>query len=335
MKIQASNIDLNSKSISLQLQRKLELVQIKKVETKKPKMVVDVDYIYEKNLSEKSKINTQSKVTKTENLPEIDETLSPREQVAKFLLEYIFGVKIQVNFYKIYEKEKQKQIQKIQPQKQNIEIERIEFNERFEAESLNFSAKGIIKTKDGRSIEFSLSLQLNREYYTISSKNETPKQDPLVFNFTNSDVEFSKVKYQFDINADGSLDSISFPNPGSGYLVLDFNENDIVDDGKELVGAISGDAISDLKKFDKDNNDWIDENDYIYENLKIWEKTISGRDLLSSLQDKDIGAIYLNLAKTPFQIKDTNENFGEITHSGIFVKENGLVRPFHRINLNL
>jgi len=272
---------------------------------------------------------------KTENLPEIDETLSPREQVAKFLLEYIFGVKIQVNFYKIYEKEKQKQIQNNQPQKQNIEIERIEFNERFEAESLNFSAKGIIKTKDGRSIEFSLSLQLNREYYTISSKNETPTQDPLVFNFTNSDVEFSKVKYQFDINADGSPDSISFPNPGSGYLVLDFNENDIVDDGKELVGAISGDAISDLKKFDKDNNDWIDENDYIYEKLKVWEKTISGRDLLSSLQDKDIGAIYLNLAKTPFQIKDTTENFGEITHSGIFVKENGLVRPFHKINLNL
>jgi len=335
MKIKTSNIDLNSRLISLQMQRKLEFVQIKQNNTKKSRMTVDVDYIYDKSENIKAKMNSTSKIAKNNKLPEIDETLTPREQVAKFLLEYIFGVKIQVNFYKVLEKEKQKESNSIQFRKQDFEIERIEFNERYEAERVDFSAVGTIKTKDGRSIEFSLNLNLNREFYTIISKNDSPSQDPLVFNFSSSNVELSKVKYQFDINADGSKDSISFPNPGSGFLVLDFNQNDKVDDGKELVGAISGDAILELKEYDNDQNNWIDEQDGIFNTLKVWEKTISGNDLISSLKDKDIGAIYLNLAQTPFQIKDGDTNQGEITHTGVFIKENGLVRPFHKINLNL
>lgn len=335
MKIQTSNIDLNSKSISLDLQRKLEFVQTKKIQNNSPKMVVDVDYIYESSSNQKSKLSSISKFDNSDKLPEIEDSLTPKEQVAKFLLEYIFGVKIQVNFYKIFEKEKQKELINNQSKNQNFEIEKIEFNERYEAESVNFSAKGNIKTNEGLSIEFSLNLELNREFYSTNIKTESNKKDPLVFNFSSSGLELSDGKFQFDINADGTNDSIHFPKPGNGFLVIDFNQNNRVDNGRELVGAISGNAISDLKNYDTDRNDWIDEQDDIYDKLKIWEKTLSGNDLISSLKDKDIGAIYLNLAKTPFQIKDEDITKGDITDTGIYAKENGLVRPFHKINLNL
>lgn len=335
MKIQTSNIDLNSRSISLQMQRKVEFVRIKPIRSENSKIIVDVDYIYNKNENNKARIDSISKVTKTDELPEIDENLTPREQVAKFILEYIFGVKIQVNFYKILGKDKQKDNNNIQFQNKNFEIERIEFNERYEAESVDFSAVGTIKTMDGRSIEFSLNLKLNREFYSLISSTNSPSQDPLVFNFTNSNVELSKVKYQFDINADGSMEKISFPSPGSGFLVIDFNGNNIVDDGREVVGAISGDAIMELNKYDKDQNNWIDQQDDIFEKLKIWEKTITGRDLVSSLKDKNIGAIYLNLVQTPFQLKENDASLGDISHTGIFIMENGLVRPYHKINLNI
>lgn len=335
MKIQTSNIDLNSKSISLELQRKLEFVQSKKLSNNTSNMIVDVDYIYESQISDKAKLSSISKLSSSDNLPEIDESLTPKEQVAKFLLEYIFGVKIQVNFYKTFEKEKQKEIIKNHPRNLNLEIEKIELNQRYESESVNFAAEGTIKTKEGKSIEFSLNFQLNREFYSENIQIQSNKKDPLVFNLTNSGVELSLNQYKFDIDADGSEDSIYFPKPGSGLLVIDLNKNNRVDDGRELVGAISGDAISDLKNFDQDNNYWIDEQDEIYTKLKLWEKTFSGHDLLSSLKDKDIGAIYLNLAKTPFQLKDGEISKGEITDSGIFAKENGLVRPFHKINLNI
>lgn len=335
MKVESSNIALNSKSISLELQRKLEFVQSRKIDNNSSKMIVDVDYIYESQLTDKSKYSSVSKIKNTESLPKIDESLTPKEQVAKFLLEYIFGVKIQVNFYKTYEKEKQKELVKTQSWNSNFEIQKIEVNQSYESETVDFSAQGSIKTNTGQLIEFNLSLQLKREFYSEILQVQSNKKDPLVFNLTNSGVQLSDNQYKFDIDADGSEDSIFFPRTGSGFLVIDLNNNKRIDDGRELLGAISGNAISDLKKFDQNNNDWIDEQDDVYSKLKLWEKTISGKDLLSSLKDKDIGAIYLNLAKTPIKIQDGLSSKGEITHSGIFVKENGLVSPFHKINLNL
>ncbi len=335
MKIQTSNIELNSKSISLELQRKLEFVQSKKSINNPSKMIVDVDYIYESKISDKAKFSSISKVTNTDSLPEIDETLTPKEQVAKFLLEYIFGVKIQVNFYKTLEKQKQSENNKSQPKNVNYEIEKIEVNQRFESEMVDFSAQGSVKTKDGQSIEFKLSLQLKREFYSENIEIKSNRKDPLVFNLTNTGVQLSGNQFKFDIDADGNDESITFPRVGSGFLVIDLNKNNKVDDGRELIGAISGNAIADLKESDQDSNNWIDEQDGIYSNLKIWEKNVSGNDLLSSLKDKDIGAIYLNLAKTPFQLKDEGFSRGEITESGIFAKENGLIRPFHKVNLNI
>lgn len=335
MKIQTSHIELNSKSITLESQRRLEFVQAKKIQNNSPKMVVDVDYIYENSSNQKSKLSTLSKLVNSDILPEIDDSLTPKEQVAKFLLEYIFGVKIQVNFYKIFEKEKQKEQIQTQSRNKSFEIENIEFDERFEAESVNFSAHGNIKTEDGLTIEFNLNLQLNRKFYSTNLHTDSNKKDPLVFNFTSSGIELSDGKIKFDIDANGSEDRIHFPNFGNGFLVIDFNKNNKIDNGWELIGAISGNAILDLKTYDSDKNDWIDEQDDIYNELKIWERTLSGEDLLSSLKDKDIGAIFLNLVQTPFQIKDGNISEGELTDSGIFIKENGLTRPFHKINLNL
>jgi hypothetical protein len=52
----------------------------------------------------------------------------------------------------------------------------------------------------------------------------------------------------------------------------------------------------------------------IYAELHIWSKDSQGNDLLTSLKQKGIGAIYLNHEDTPFKISDIGtmhrENYG-------------------------
>lgn len=96
--------------------------------------------------------------------------------------------------------------------------------------------------------------------------------DPLVINYGSASASVTRVKYEFDIDADGTLDQISFAGPGSEFLALDLNNDGIINDGRELFGPNSGDGFSDLAEYDLDKNGWIDENDAIYEKLRIWTK---------------------------------------------------------------
>lgn len=330
MKIQSSNIELNANSIALALERKFEFVHIQPAnKSLKP----EINYIFDKIDGKNAVLNSISKVSKFEDLPKIDENLTPKEQVTKFILEYIFGVQIELKFFKELEKSRNNSTNSIDSSK--FEIKRFEYNEIFESESVDFSANGSVRTADGKEINFELNLKLNREFYSSYIADRSTPKDPLVFNFTNPSAELTTNRFDFDIDFDGAADKIPFVKPGSGFLVLDYNSNNKVDDGRELVGASTGNAINELRQFDEDNNSWIDENDSIFNKLKIWEKDFKGRDLISSLKDKDIGAIYLILVKTPFQIKDSKSINGEILESGLFLTEQGLARPIQRINLNI
>ncbi|MBD9356604.1 hypothetical protein [Methylomonas albis] len=207
----------------------------------------------------------------------------------------------------------------------------------FESETTSFSAEGSIHTKDGQNLSFSVSLSMSRRFYTESNltmrAGDAVKTDPLVINFDGTAAELSDTRFQFDIDANGSLDQIAGLKAGSGMLALDKNRDGLINDGSELFGPKSGDGFADLAAYDDDKNQFIDAGDAIYKQLRIWQHHDDGSQQLFALGDKNIGAIYLGHLTTPFQLKDTaNQTLGEITSSGIYLTEQGKAGSVQQLN---
>ncbi|MGZ4979303.1 MAG: hypothetical protein ACXV8O_19360 [Methylobacter sp.] len=143
-----------------------------------------------------------------------------------------------------------------------------------ESESASFSATGSIKTQDGQSIDFSVKLNMSREFRietnsSITAGDPEKKVDPLIINFDGNAAELSQTRFEFDLDANGTTEQISTLKPGSGFLTLDKNQDGVINNGSELFGPNSGNGFSELAKYDSDNNGFIDEADPIYKNLRI------------------------------------------------------------------
>lgn len=210
-----------------------------------------------------------------------------------------------------------------------------------ESESTRFSAVGSIQTQDGKSIEFSVQMNMSREFrmetnLSITAGDAEKKVDPLVINFDGNAAELSQTRFEFDIDANGTTEQIAALRPGSGYLALDKNQDGVINDGSELFGPNSGNGFAELAKYDSDNNGFIDEADPIYDSLRIWQRNEDGSQQLMALGDKNIGAIYLGHATTPFQLRTAdNQSLGEVTGTGIFLTEDGKTGTVQEINLSV
>lgn len=206
-----------------------------------------------------------------------------------------------------------------------------------EQESMTFSAAGTVQTADGRTIDIAAAVQMSRSFVqqeNIQIRAGDALKDPLVINFDGPAAQLTEQKFQFDIDSDGTADSLSFVRPGSGFLALDKNGDGIINNGKELFGADSGNGFADLAAYDGDGNGWIDENDSIYDKLRIWTKDAEGKDQLLALGAKGIGAIYVGNVSTEFALKDSsNQLQGQLRRSGIFLREDGSVGTMQQIDL--
>lgn len=207
-----------------------------------------------------------------------------------------------------------------------------------ESESTTFASSGMVKTQDGRSIDFNIEVSMSRAFTsqinTLTTQNYI-KTDPLVINLDTDIGSVTDQKFLFDLDSDGDEEEISFAGKGSGFLALDRNGDGRIGDGSELFGTKSGDGFKDLAAFDEDGNGWIDENDSIYSKLKVWTKDEAGNDYLINLKDADVGAIYLDNVDTQFSLKDGNNRLnGEIKKTGIYLHEStGAAGTLNHIDL--
>ncbi len=206
-----------------------------------------------------------------------------------------------------------------------------------ESENLTVDASGIIKTEDGKEIEFTVTLEMDRNYESheyVNFRAGDALIDPLVINFSGSAADLTDTKYAFDLDADGREDNISFVSSGRGLLVLDKNYDGIINNGSELFGPTTGNGFNELADYDSDGNNWIDENDFAYNRLNIWTKDADGNDQLHSLKEKNVGAIYLDKIDSEFSIKtDHNELKGQVASTGIYVTEDDKVGTVQQVNL--
>lgn len=211
-----------------------------------------------------------------------------------------------------------------------------------EKEATTFNATGHVLTEDGREINFGISIGMSRSFEAEFSEVTQESivnvfTDPLVINLDKDIASVSDQKFFFDINSDGAEDYISTLDSGSGYLVLDRNEDGIVNNGSELFGAKTGDGFLELAEFDSDENSWIDENDDVFSKLQIWTKDKDGNDILISLKEADVGALYLGNVSTDFMLNNiaTNDTNAAIRKTGIYLKESGGAGTMQHIDLAL
>lgn len=225
--------------------------------------------------------------------------------------------------------------------RQSSGVELYAENFQYESESVSYSAQGIINTADGKQISVDVYMNMSREYssYTsvaMISPGTRQLCDPLVINYGGTAASLTGETFSFDLDADGSLDRISFVGEGSGFLALDINGDGKINDGSELFGPQSGSGFEDLRKYDLDGNGWIDENDDIFGSLLVWSKDKDGNDLLFSLKDLDIGAIYLGETQTEFSIKnDSNDTLGVMRSTSFYLTESGGAGTISHIDLTL
>lgn len=208
-----------------------------------------------------------------------------------------------------------------------------------EQESVTFQAVGAVRTTDGREIDFSVAMNMSREFVQESHLHleaGSKKIDPLVINFDGQGVSLSQTRFEFDLDSDGTNEQIASLRPGSGYLALDRNGDGSINNGSELFGPSSGRGFAELAAYDEDGNHFIDEGDSIYQQLRIWMTNEDGSIQLAALGDKNIGAIFLGHVTSPFQLKDAHNNsLGEVVNSGVYLTEDGKAGVIQEINLSV
>lgn len=187
-----------------------------------------------------------------------------------------------------------------------------------------FVSSGTVKTADGRSLSFDISLEMSRSFetaYEITGQEEV-FTDPLVINLDTDAAALSDVSFYFDLDCDGEKEEISGLNSASGFLALDKNGDGKINDGSELFGAKTGDGFAELAQYDQDGNGWIDENDEIFSKLRVWVQCGDGEGKLLSLSEADVGAIFLGKQATQFTLANSKGDENAMVRStGVYLKE--------------
>lgn len=270
-----------------------------------------------------------------------DETaLPPKLQMAKQLLEKFFGIEVKI----VDMEEGGEGISNIeqgtpnvegntetQPQEQGWGVSYSYHEVHYEKEMVQFAAGGQVKTEDGREINFDMKMEMSRETYDelhIEFRAGDALTDPLALNFDGRGVQLTDEKFEFDLDADGQRENISMLQQGSGFLVLDKNGNGKVDDGSELFGPETDHGFRELRAYDQDGNNWIDEKDAVFYQLNLWTKNETGGDVLSTLQENGVGAIYLESTQTPLDLDQ-----GRLRETGVYLGEDGTPNVIQEIDL--
>lgn len=200
---------------------------------------------------------------------------------------------------------------------------------REESERLQVDVQGRVETADGRHIDLSLRLDLQRAWREtrteIVAREGTAaprRKDPLVINLSGSAAAFESGRIDFDLDADGVAESIPNVTAASGFLALDRDGSGTIDDGRELFGARSGNGFAELAALDDDGNGWIDETDRAWQTLRVWRRDASGSDGMQTLAQAGLGALHVGAVQGAYEYRDAEQApVAEVRATGLWLRE--------------
>ena len=207
-----------------------------------------------------------------------------------------------------------------------------------EWEHTQFAAEGIVHTADGQELRFTLQLDMQRSYReetwsSLRLGDAAVPVDPLVINFDGTAAELQDLRFAFDLDGDSQTENVPLLAGNRGYLALDRNQNQRIDNGLELFGPATGQGFAELAQHD-DGNGWIDENDAVFSQLRVWTPSADGTGPLRTLQDMGVGALHLASADSPFALRgEHNSALGAVRSTSIYLREDGGAGTVQQIDL--
>ncbi len=324
MKIESSSINMEASSSFVQEEHSLKRLEV-------------FSNIGSKRIPERNQNINIDNFEKLKAIYNSEDNLSIEDKIKKTLIELLLQQILQGNKQvKLYPQNEQLKLKETSnPYEESLKTQNWGFTfestqEYYQKSSIEFSTRASIKTNNG-DFEINIDLSFSQEFYERHSTKISAGaafQDPLILNY-NSDIgTFNSISqnmsFEFDLNSDGHNETIPELINGSGFLALDKNKNGTIDDGSELFGPTTGDGFEELRAYDEDGNNWIDENDSIYSDLLVWEKDSQGNQSLITLGQAGIGAIYLAGINTDFNYASGyNEIQANMKEASFFLKENG------------
>ncbi|MBV7455758.1 hypothetical protein KW843_14860 [Acidovorax sp. sif1233] len=209
-----------------------------------------------------------------------------------------------------------------------------------ETERTQFAAAGTVRTADGREIQFTLQLDMQRSYREESSVSlrlgDAVAVDPLVINFDGTAAQLQDLRFAFDLDGDGQTEQVPLLAGNRGYLALDNNQNARIDNGLELFGPGTGNGFSELARHDSDGNGWIDEADPVFQQLRVWTPDADGTGRLQTLQELGVGAVQLSAQATPFALRSAdNGSLGAVRSTSVYLRDDGSAGTVQQIDLSV
>lgn len=202
-----------------------------------------------------------------------------------------------------------------------------------DAERLAFSIVADVTTSDGQTHSVQLSethQRQSRQILSVSASEAAKLIDPLIINLEGS-LTFSHRSTDFDLDSDGNKEQFRQLGHGSYFLALDLNGDGKINDGSELFGTQSGNGFADLRHYDDDGNGLIDKGDRIFQSLRLFR---TNTQTLTSLDEKQILAIGLTAADTPFRFTDSKGNaLAQLRQSSFYLAEGGRQGTVQHIDL--
>ncbi|TSE21035.1 hypothetical protein Talka_00699 [Tepidimonas alkaliphilus] len=261
----------------------------------------------------------------------------PRLAVLARLVEAMTGLRVRVVRAEALQADRSIETPTATPATPALALEVTRLHVRHEQSTLQVWAQGQITLTDGRTLALDLKLELHHERLQVEAVTARAQRtkDPLMIALDTNPIGLSNWRFAFDLDADGQTEAVPFAAPGAGWLVLDRDGNGRIDDGREVLGALSGDGFADLAALDEDGNGWIDEADAAFEALRVWVRTGAhdpGR--LLTLREAGVGALHTGRVASPWTLR-TNDGAvaGLVRASGLYLAETGAARLLQQIDL--
>jgi len=174
---------------------------------------------------------------------------------------------------------------------------------------------------------------------TIEDTGEASGADPIILDLGAPGISFvsSDEGVLFDIDADGPLDQIAWPDGQDGVLVMDLDGSGKIENGAEVFSPYFGaggftDALDALSSLDLNGDGIIDAQDAAFADLRVWvdanQDGVSQDGELFGLNDLEIASIDLNAQPAGYQI-DGQTIFAE----GQYTLSSGESRPYVAVDL--
>ncbi|AEF99778.1 hypothetical protein [Methylomonas methanica] len=204
----------------------------------------------------------------------------------------------------------------------------------FESQTITFNAQGTINTKDGQSIDFSVSLSMSHILYKETnlslSGGDATNGSPLTVNFEGNATELTTTHFEFAFDTHGSQDQVDILKSNNNTQEPASKTADTVYDQSEPASQ-SADSI---EKPAGDDSQLIGMAKLVYQQLRIWQRHADSSQQLLALGEKNLGALYLGHLTAPLQPKaaDSTPALAESAGGNTNLPQNNQTESTQQIN---